>query len=176
MKECFKCGKVKPYTEFYKHPQMADGHLNKCKVCNRKDAKEHREKNIERVREYDRKRGSLPHRVEAREEYSKTEKGKASLSKARKRYLDSNPDKRAAHVILGNAIRDGRIIKLPCECCSSTDRIHGHHEDYTKPIDVIWLCPRHHAALHKLKKGDVEYAEDLSKAVLEKINWTNPAL
>jgi arylamine N-acetyltransferase len=39
MKICFKCGNEKELSEYYKHAQMKDGHLNKCKVCTKKDAK-----------------------------------------------------------------------------------------------------------------------------------------
>lgn len=41
---CFKCKREKCLSEFYKHPQMANGHLGKCKDCTRKDAKERRDR------------------------------------------------------------------------------------------------------------------------------------
>ena len=49
MKKCFKCNEEKPLTEFYKHKQMSDGHVNKCKVCNKADIKKNYLVNSENV-------------------------------------------------------------------------------------------------------------------------------
>lgn len=59
------------------------------------------------------------------------------------------PEKLRAQTAVQNAIRDGLLAKLPCVRCSSTIRVHGHHEDYSKPLSVIWFCPRHHAERHR---------------------------
>lgn len=48
-KTCFKCGKTLPLDMFYKHPEMKDGHLGKCKLCNREDTK----KRIEMLKKTD---------------------------------------------------------------------------------------------------------------------------
>jgi len=53
-KQCFKCRRTQPLSEFYRHKMMRDGHLNKCKDC----AKYRR--SSEKVRAYDRKRAKLP--------------------------------------------------------------------------------------------------------------------
>ena len=52
-KKCFKCGKIKPLSEFYPHPQMADKHLNKCKECARKDTRDNLKKRWKQYRNYD---------------------------------------------------------------------------------------------------------------------------
>ena len=130
-KRCFKCHQVKPLSEFYKHSKMADGHLNKCKECTKTDVKRHRFEN-ESVREYDRKRAKRP-------------EVRARLAENARKWNEQNPEKYKAHYTLTNAVRDGRVVKGSCEVCGSNDRVHGHHVDYSKPLDVVWLCPRHHA-------------------------------
>lgn len=42
-----------------------------------------------------------------------------------------------------------RDKKKPCERCNSTLNVHAHHDDYSRPLDVIWLCPIHHKERHK---------------------------
>ncbi len=50
-----------------------------------------------------------------------------------------------------NAVRTGRLSKGPCEICGNP-KAHGHHDDYSKPLEVRWLCALHHKQLHKAMK------------------------
>ena len=54
--------------------------------------------------------------------------------------------------LVRKAIRSGELIKQPCEICGTLDKIHAHHEDYSNPLDVRWLCSRHHSLLHSYLK------------------------
>lgn len=73
-------------------------------------------------------------------------------SNAAKIYSSKNPEKCTAHQIVRNAIKSGKLIKGPCQICGSTKRINCHHPDYSKPLDIIFLCPIHHSRLHKILK------------------------
>ena len=136
-KKCFKCNKTKNIYAFYRHKQMTDGHLGKCKECAKKDATEHRNKNIEKIRKYDRIRATLPHR-------------KRLSTKNCQAYRIKYPLRFAATTILSNAIRSKKIEKPKrCSMCNKKTRIMGHHEDYYKPLNVIWVCQVCHKGLHK---------------------------
>ena len=148
-KTCFKCLIKLPLEAFYKHAQMGDGHLNKCIACTKKDVNAHRQANLEKVRAYDRLRGGVPHRVEARRDYAKTENAKLSHAKSLQKQRILHPQKRIARQALSNAIRDGRVARLPCLICGH-ETVEGHHPDYDRPLDVVWLCPPHHSATHKM--------------------------
>jgi len=149
-KECFCCKQTKPIAEFYKHPKMADGYMGKCKVCHRLNIKQARERNAEYYKEFDRNRANLPHRVQARAEYAQTEKGKEAHKRSVKRWQGTHPNRKAASNILNNAIRDGKVFRLPCFICGG--KAHAHHPDYDRPLDVVWLCPKHHREAHVLAK------------------------
>ncbi len=139
-KQCFKCMQYKVFGDFYAHPSTFDGRLGKCKECTKKDTRKHRLRNIKRIRKYDRERGKLPHRIKANTTRNKVRRKK-------------DPVKYAAHTLVGNAVRDKRIIKSKsCMDCGKTDiRIYGHHDDYYKPLEVVWLCQVCHIARHKKK-------------------------
>jgi hypothetical protein len=141
-KACFRCGETKPLDAFYKHPMMADGHLNKCADCTRSDVRANRKARIEYYQAYDRSRARDPGRI--------FERRQRDRRAGYKPHNETDPVKRAARVALGNAVRDGRLKKAPeCEICSSADdRLHGHHEDYSKPLEVIWVCAACHSLIH----------------------------
>lgn len=152
-KECSRCGLTKALSSFYPHPRTADGRLGKCKECCKAEARAHRAANLAACQAYDRARANLPHRVQARLDYQKTPRGIRRSTAAKVAWLQRNKDRRAAHVLLGSAIKSGTVSKLPCAVCGSQKRVHGHHDDYTKPLDVRWLCPKHHAEHHRKMRG-----------------------
>ena len=129
-KECFKCNVKKPLSEFYKHPQMGDGHLNKCKSCNKADVIANRLNKLDYYRAFDKARGSR------------------QTNKYRQEYREKYPNKYKAVTMVNNAIRRKKLFKQPCEECNREDT-HAHHDDYAKPLTVRWLCPPHHFEWHK---------------------------
>ena len=119
---------------------MGDGLLGKCKECTKKDSTKHREENIEKFILYDRKRAMLPHRVKQRKDYYK---------KYAKRRIAKNT--------LWDAIERGafELKKMPCEECGEKETV-MHHDDYSKPLKIRWLCRSHHRKWHvsNTPKGD----------------------
>lgn len=161
-KVCFKCGIEKPLSEFYKHKQMADGHLNKCKSCNKSDVQKNYRKNIDHYKLYDSVRN------EERRDYIKEkndryrENNQIDRTGSTRKYKEIHPERRAAHVKVGNAIRDGKLTKQPCEICG-IEKVEAHHEDYSKPLDVMWLCKRCHEDWHIEKRRKAIIARMESK-------------
>jgi hypothetical protein len=148
MHTCRFCGKTPEETPFYK------GMTNRCKECHKVEVRRNRAENVDFYRSYDAKRFKDDPRVKERQKrYFSTDAGKAAVTKSKKKWQSGNPDKRAAHILLNNAVKRGKIEKPEiCENCgfkSSKPRsIHAHHEDYTKPLEVKWLCVACHKREH----------------------------
>lgn len=75
-------------------------------------------------------------------------KNHPSITAGRRKWNAANPDKRRAQKLVESALRNGTMARQPCERCGDP-KAHAHHEDYTKPLEVVWLCPRHHKARHR---------------------------
>ena len=133
-KTCIACGKTLPITEFYRHPQMADGHLGKCKECCKRQGNERRVAKLEEIRRYDRQR-------------AKTPKRNADLKLNVRKMRGLYPEKNRARAAVCRAVRSGKIIPQPCALCGAA-KTEAHHADYSKPLDVIWVCRSCHFKIH----------------------------
>jgi hypothetical protein len=69
------------------------------------------------------------------------------MAEAVARWHKKNPEKLRAHKLVRAAVVKGQLIRKPCYICKS-DKVQGHHPDYSKPLEVIWLCSKHHKGLH----------------------------
>jgi hypothetical protein len=139
---CKVCQRAAPEVEFY------DSIATYCKAHWRERVKANRAANAEHYKEFDRKRANLPHRVDARREYIRTDEGKASHLRANNAYRQRN--KQAAHNAVSKAIKRGKLFPMPCVVCGADAE--AHHPDYNQPLYVIWLCDKHHKEVHAAMK------------------------
>lgn len=140
MKKCFKCGIEKPFDEFYKHKDLSDGYLNKCKECAKKDSKERLEKlkDDEYFVKKERKR--------AREKYRRLYVGTGKANqKSNQLYFLKYPEKKIA-------TRHSQNLLKPF------DGAEKHHWSYNEEHykDVIWLSKKNHNKAHRFIIYDQE--------------------
>jgi len=76
------------------------------------------------------------------------EKNKERILKRMRKDYQSNKHKHSARQKVRTALYNGILIRMPCEECGTSKDIHAHHEDYSKPLEVRWLCRKHHFMLH----------------------------
>jgi predicted transposase YbfD/YdcC len=76
--------------------------------------------------------------------YNKTNGKKISSTKWKKQ----NKEKIRAQWTVENNLRARKLIKESCGRCRSTKNIHAHHEDYSRPLNIVWLCAKHHKERH----------------------------
>ncbi len=82
---------------------------------------------------------------------NQSESRKKAFNELPKRWMAKNPEWRKAQWAVGNAVRDGKLQKLPCFICGS-ERVEAHHADYSVPLSVVWLCTIHHRQAHAIMR------------------------
>ena len=88
-------------------------------------------------------------RLEQKEYYKNN---KLSIKRKRREDREMFKEKYRARDILQSAIRSGKLTRPQiCQKCLLSVKVQGHHKDYSKPLEVEWLCKKCHMQLHHLK-------------------------
>lgn len=132
-KICTGCGLEKEISCFYKKKQRGkDSFCAKCKDCERIAYREKRLRNPETFKQKDKRF---------------YENNREKVISKRMRWYHENKHKVSAHEKVKRALLNGELVKKVCSVCGDKKSL-AHHEDYTKPLSVIWLCSKHHMTLH----------------------------
>lgn len=82
--------------------------------------------------------------------YRKTPEGREKTYKAVYKSIKKYPKRQKARVIVSEALRTGKLVKpIKCEHCKLSLDLYAHHHDYTKPLEIKWLCRSCHCLEHK---------------------------
>lgn len=81
--------------------------------------------------------------------YRRTKAGSVATLRTNQNSIARFPEKQAARVLLNSAVYAGKVRKPTiCSRCQKSGRIEGHHSDYTKPLEVTWVCTLCHTIYH----------------------------
>ena len=147
MRTCRRCGTAKPLGEF--PPYRAKGVVGRRHTC--RDCWNVKWSPIvagHNKRYYHENKGGYRDRLKARTN-RQHHADRASHHRRNKEYEARHPLRAAAKRDVMLAVRAGRLLRKPCEVCADT-KSQAHHDDYLKPLEVIWLCAVHHGERHRL--------------------------
>ena len=147
-KVCQRCQIRKPLAAFSPNSRMKDGRLNRCRECRKADSRIYYDANAELIRQKAQARRMEPDVAVRNKAWRETPQRRQKAARIMRDYEKRNPIKVAARLAVREVVRKGLMVPLPCEVCGSA-KAQAHHGDYSKPLDVRWLCSTHHAEWHK---------------------------
>jgi len=166
MKKCKSCNKTKDISLFGKNRTYKDGHDSKCKDCRYELVKAYR--STERGRESARGTVRRYHQSQkgkaAKRKYEVSDKGRENRRFDSIKHKNRYPEKKRAREIAYYAIKSGKIAAASCVVCGN-DRAHAHHENYNKPLELTWLCVKHHSERHKNESLPLDVFVESARAV-----------
>ena len=133
---CSGCKAIKLLAQFFRNAARPTGRSQYCKACHHSNPT-----NI---------KATIKYRASA-----KAMESRRTYSRAYQRQYRLNPIvkwKNKVRQLTYLAMDLGVLIPHPCEGCGTTN-VQAHHDDYSKPLDVRWLCLTHHAAHHKTQEA-----------------------
>lgn len=145
MKKCNNCNIKKKFEDFHVCKTTKDGRRSICKLCRNAGTRKYYSENTEKIAKKNKLRGRKYYATRNTEWNSKN---KEKRLKYVRDWKSKNKHKVKAHNILMQAIKTGEVKRGKCEFCGNR-KTHGHHEDYNKPLDVVWLCSEHHGKVHR---------------------------
>lgn len=118
---------------------------------------------LEHPEEYAKQKGLWKQRARGRNrEKELNPEYQRKVARAVARWRLRNPEKIRAHRIVFAALRNGTLEKEPCFC--DEEKVQAHHEDYSKPLEVMWLCRPHHKGADELRrKRELKAFENTAK-------------
>ena len=143
LKRCPHCGVEKPLTDFNADRSRRSGLANWCRPCHRARVRAHHL----RTRHADPAAASRECR-EWRAANPDSARRTSRRAYAKKMATGAEQAKRKVR----DALLTGVLTRRPCETCGAT-RAEGHHNDYAKPLEVVWLCRACHARLHRERRA-----------------------
>lgn len=143
-KVCTDCGEEKSLGGFNRDVNGVHGRSQYCRECVRRRRGKFLARHSKRINE-EKRAAYKTSEAQARRELPEVRRKKATVTR---NYKARHPERPAAHNAVNNAIRACRLIRQPCETCDTTEKVQAHHDDYSKSLDVRWLCFRHHREVH----------------------------
>lgn len=127
MKKCSRCKEEKEEIDLICYSKTKSGQYYHCLDCN-----------AERARKY-----------------RKTETGRNSINNATRKSIEKHKEKQNARELVVASLRRGVLLrpKKCSECPSRNCKIEAHHDNYSKPLEVRWLCKNCHRIFHRENKS-----------------------
>lgn len=150
-KKCGKCGLQKSVDAYHRRSRSKDGLQSYCKECDKHATLS--QMASKEGREY-RSRWRMSEKgVSSRRSYLESDNGKKKHKENAARHRERHKQKVKARAAVSNAIVLGLLVRADkCSVCfvsppamrDGRSALQAHHDDYSKPLDVQWLCVKCH--------------------------------
>ena len=144
IKKCWRCKEEKLVSEFYANSTTSSGLTSWCKACTKITQREYYERT--------RKKSNAA----KRERYRNSPKLRRRNQERVMAWIKDHPLERIARRKVATALHNGSITKTPCTVCGATKNVCAHHKDYSKPLDIVWVCRDHHYRIHVAERRKQE--------------------